>query len=142
MTQEPTHDVHEDEVHDHDRGLSFDVSTLMTRRRALQLARRRRPGDRRGLRVVVERLVERRPRPRPRPTAPATGRAGTTAEIPEETAGPFPADGSNGVNVLTESGIVRSDITSSFGSASGDGRGRAAGDRADDPRRVRRGHAR
>jgi protocatechuate 3,4-dioxygenase beta subunit len=40
-------------------------------------------------------------------------------EIPEETAGPFPADGSNGPNVLTESGVVRSDIRSSFGSASG-----------------------
>ena len=40
-------------------------------------------------------------------------------EIPEETAGPYPADGSNGPNVLTESGIVRSDIRSSFGSASG-----------------------
>ena len=36
-----------------------------------------------------------------------------------ETAGPYPGDGSNGVNVLTESGIVRSDITRSFGSASG-----------------------
>ncbi|WP_183099900.1 dioxygenase family protein [Nocardioides pelophilus] len=40
-------------------------------------------------------------------------------EIPEETAGPYPGDGSNGPNVLTESGIVRSDITTSFGSASG-----------------------
>ena len=40
-------------------------------------------------------------------------------EIPEETAGPFPGDGSNGPNVLAESGIVRSDITSSFGTASG-----------------------
>ncbi len=40
-------------------------------------------------------------------------------EIPEETAGPYPGDGSNGVNVLTESGIVRSDITTSFGDASG-----------------------
>ncbi len=40
-------------------------------------------------------------------------------EIPEETAGPFPGDGTNGPNVLTESGVVRSDITSSFGSASG-----------------------
>ena len=40
-------------------------------------------------------------------------------EIPEETAGPYPGDGSNGVNVLTESGVVRSDITSSFGDASG-----------------------
>ena len=40
-------------------------------------------------------------------------------EIPEETAGPFPGDGSNGPNVLTESGVVRSDITGSFGDASG-----------------------
>ena len=40
-------------------------------------------------------------------------------EIPEETAGPYPGDGSNGVNVLSESGVVRSDITSRFGSASG-----------------------
>lgn len=39
-------------------------------------------------------------------------------DIPEETNGPYPADGSNGVNVLTASGIVRSDITSSFGDAS------------------------
>lgn len=40
-------------------------------------------------------------------------------EIPEETAGPYPGDGSNGVNVLAESGVVRSDITGSFGDASG-----------------------
>ena len=40
-------------------------------------------------------------------------------EIPEETAGPYPGDGSNGPDVLTESGIVRSDITASFGTASG-----------------------
>jgi protocatechuate 3,4-dioxygenase beta subunit len=39
-------------------------------------------------------------------------------EIPEETAGPFPGDGSNGVNVLTQSGIVRSDITGSIGPGS------------------------
>ncbi|MGI8807461.1 MAG: hypothetical protein ACR2KK_06410 [Acidimicrobiales bacterium] len=30
---------------------------------------------------------------------------------------PFPGDGSNGPNMLTQSGIVRSDITSSFGSS-------------------------
>ena len=40
-------------------------------------------------------------------------------EIPEETAGSYPGDGSNGPDVLSESGVVRSDITSSFGSASG-----------------------
>jgi len=44
-------------------------------------------------------------------------------EIPEETAGPYPGDGSNGVDVLSESGIVRRDITSSFGSASGTAEG-------------------
>ena len=40
-------------------------------------------------------------------------------EIPEETAGPYPGDGTNGPDVLAESGVVRSDITSSFGDASG-----------------------
>ncbi len=37
--------------------------------------------------------------------------------IPAETEGPYPADGTNGPNVLTLSGIVRSDIRASFGSA-------------------------
>ncbi len=52
--------------------------------------------------------------------ATATTAANATCDtIPEETAGPFPGDGSNGPNALTESGVVRSDIRSSFGSASG-----------------------
>jgi protocatechuate 3,4-dioxygenase beta subunit len=34
-----------------------------------------------------------------------------------ETSGPYPGDGSNGANVLNQSGIVRRDITSSFGSS-------------------------
>ena len=37
--------------------------------------------------------------------------------MPDETGGPYPGDGSNGVNVLDDSGIVRSDIRSSFGSS-------------------------
>src|SRR4029453_9926146 len=45
------------------------------------------------------------------------GSSGTVT--PEETAGAYPGDGSNGVNVLSESGIVRNDITRSFGSAAG-----------------------
>ncbi|WP_418058519.1 3,4-dioxygenase subunit beta [Pimelobacter simplex] len=48
-----------------------------------------------------------------------TGVEVAEGEIPEETAGPYPGDGSNGPNVLTESGVVRSDLTSSFGTASG-----------------------
>ncbi|HSO16570.1 MAG TPA: 3,4-dioxygenase subunit beta, partial [Arthrobacter sp.] len=39
-------------------------------------------------------------------------------EIPRETAGPYPGDGSNGPNVLAASGVVRQDITSSFGTSS------------------------
>ena len=39
--------------------------------------------------------------------------------IPDETAGPYPGDGSNGPDILTESGVVRSDITRSIGDASG-----------------------
>ena len=49
----------------------------------------------------------------------ATSADATCAPIPEETAGPFPGDGSNGPDALAESGIVRSDIRSSIGSASG-----------------------
>lgn len=45
------------------------------------------------------------------------GSAATCDPINEETAGPYPGDGSNGPNVLVESGVVRSDITSSFGSS-------------------------
>jgi protocatechuate 3,4-dioxygenase beta subunit len=41
------------------------------------------------------------------------------AKTPPETAGPFPGNGSNGPNVLGQSGVVRSDLRSSFGTASG-----------------------
>ncbi len=37
--------------------------------------------------------------------------------IPSETGGPFPADGTNGANVLTQTGVVRSDVRSSFGAS-------------------------
>jgi len=39
--------------------------------------------------------------------------------IPSETAGPYPGDGTNGngINALTQSGIVRADIRSSFGAS-------------------------
>ena len=51
--------------------------------------------------------------------AAATTDAGTCTIIPEETGGPYPGDGTNGPNALTTSGIVRSDIRTSFASASG-----------------------
>ena len=43
--------------------------------------------------------------------------------IPEETAGPYPGDGSNGPDVLSDSAVVREDITGSFGSYSGAAQG-------------------
>ncbi|MFI2279560.1 dioxygenase [Nocardia beijingensis] len=51
--------------------------------------------------------------------ASTTTQSGATAAAPQETAGPYPGDGSNGPNILVESGVVRSDITGSFGSSSG-----------------------
>ena len=57
------------------------------------------------------------------PTASSSAAAAASGEIPDETAGPYPGDGSNGPNVLALSGIVRSDIRSSFGDASGTAEG-------------------
>src|SRR5262245_54798040 len=56
-------------------------------------------------------------------TSTTTGSAAATVtsctEIPEETGGPFPGDGSNGPDVLAENGVVRKDITTSFDGYSG-----------------------
>jgi protocatechuate 3,4-dioxygenase beta subunit len=55
-----------------------------------------------------------------RTSTTSSGTASTDCtEIPEETAGPYPADGTNGPDVLGQDGVVRSDIRSSFGDASG-----------------------
>lgn len=48
---------------------------------------------------------------------------GSCTKIPSETAGPFPGDGTNGPDVLTQNGVVRRDITTSFGSMSGTAQG-------------------
>lgn len=85
-----------------DQGAGFDISTLLTRRRVLGLV---------GVGVGAAALAA--------CGASSSGSASSTSttadgEIPQETNGPYPADGTNGTNVLTESGIVRSDITSSL----------------------------
>ena len=117
--------------HDHDRGLSFDLVTttggrLMDRRRALQMV----AGA--GLVALVGCGSGDDGEPAAATTTSTAGGSSTTAAsgtaagseaecsvIPEETAGPFPGDGSNGPDVLTEDGIVRADIRPSFGSATG-----------------------
>ena len=50
-------------------------------------------------------------------TTAATSNAAVTSAVPEETAGPYPGDGSNGPNYLSMNGAVRSDIRSSLGSS-------------------------
>ncbi|MYN15975.1 intradiol ring-cleavage dioxygenase [Rugamonas sp. FT107W] len=57
-------------------------------------------------------------------TTTTTPTIGTCPVIPEETGGPYPGDGTNSntsglVNVLTQSGVVRSDIRSSFNGPTG-----------------------
>ena len=101
-----------------DQGLAFDIQTLIDRRRVLKgigLA---------GISLGIAACA---------PGAGSSASAGTSAsasssaseaaaadcttEIPEETAGPYPGDGSNGPDVLNQSGVVRKDITSSFGTS-------------------------
>ena len=94
-----------------DQGLSFDVGTLLDRRRVLVLA---------GSSVLGAALAACGLSSTSTSSGAATnGSASTDETIPEETAGPYPADGSNGPDVLTQSGIVRRDIRSSFGGMTG-----------------------
>jgi protocatechuate 3,4-dioxygenase beta subunit len=53
------------------------------------------------------------------PTDPTVGSGSCQTRIPQETAGPFPGDGSNGPDVLSQTGVVRTDIRSSFAGLSG-----------------------
>jgi hypothetical protein len=108
--------AHDQELHDHDRGLSHDLPTLLSRRRALTLF------GGAGLAAALAGCGIGGAGGSPA-TGPAAGAASDGTEIPEETAGPYPCDGCNGVNVLTQSGIVRSDITGSFGRRPGSRRG-------------------
>jgi protocatechuate 3,4-dioxygenase beta subunit len=95
-----------------DQGLGFDVATLMSRRRMLQAL---------GLGAAAVGLAAcgSTSTTDSSPATTTTGSASAAGEIPEETAGPYPGDGSNGPDVLELSGIVRSDIRSSFAGSSG-----------------------
>src|SRR3954454_7440452 len=121
-------------IHDHDRGLDFDLPRLMNRRRALGLF----AGA--GLTTLLVACgggddssagastaptsASNSSSAIPSTTASGSTTAGnTSSEIPDETAGPFPGDGSNGPNVLNNSAVVRSDIRSSFGDYSGTAQG-------------------
>lgn len=124
-----------EEIHDHDRGLSHDLPKLIELQEQ-NLGRRKLFGLLGGLSAAgvlaacgtddaaSSSTSASTTTQDTRPGAPPAGGAGSGAtvadgEIPEETAGPYPGDGSNGKNVLNQSGVVRSDIRSSFAGASG-----------------------
>lgn len=98
-----------------DQGAAFDLRTLLTRRGVLSLA-----GIGVGAVVLAACAPSVRasgsPAPTATPTPAPTSDAGAAdvVEIPEETAGPYPGDGSNGPDILEDSGIVRQDIRSSI----------------------------
>ncbi len=121
----PGHDLpgHADHaLEDHDRGLVFDLATL-DRRQMLKLL------GFGGLGAGLFSLAACAPAG---PTLVGSSGASATsvgasaaaavgancAIVPQETAGPFPGDGSNGPNMLTQSGVVRRDIRPSFGTSS------------------------
>ena len=116
----------------HDRGLEFDLSTLLSRRRSLGVLLG--AGTAAALAACTPGTGGGSASPSSPATTTAAATEGTTAaappsatstvtrafaecgvEIPEETLGPYPGDGSNGPNALEASGVVRRDIRSSFG---------------------------
>lgn len=89
------------DTHDHDHGLKHDLPRLIGRRRALALL-----GMGGGIAMA----------------SPANALMCVADQW--ETAGPYPADGTNAkagqtVNVLTQEGVIRHDIRPSFGGYSG-----------------------
>jgi protocatechuate 3,4-dioxygenase beta subunit len=111
MTTRHDHD-HDDEF---DRGLADDLPTFVSRRRMLSTAAAAGVG---AVAVAVGARTAFAGGARIA-SSDTTTAADVCAVIPQETAGPYPGDGSNGPNVLTEADIVRSDIRSSIGSATG-----------------------
>lgn len=128
---QPPHEPHPN----HDRGLQFDLSTLVSRRSlgmfigagtAAALAACS-PGGTSGTSGSSTSAAGTPAATAAAPSAAATSASATPTltraiaecgvEIPQETAGPYPGDGSNGPNVLEASGVVRQDITSSFGTS-------------------------
>lgn len=126
------HDAHDHRAHDHDRGLAHDMialRALASRRRALgwfagagsmAILAGCDSGSTTATTTASGSVVTATPTPTstatPTPTPTATG---ACIADPAETAGPYPADGTNTSsgstsNALTATGIVRSDIRSSF----------------------------
>jgi protocatechuate 3,4-dioxygenase beta subunit len=110
------HPHHHDDDHDDFGGLQRDLlatGATMDRRRLLQLAARA------GAGMGLMRLLG--CSDGAASTGVDTGGNGnvTCSRIPTETEGPYPADASNGPNVLNLTGVVRNDIRTSFAGLNG-----------------------
>ena len=101
----------------YDQGLQFDIETLVDRRRVLKII---------GLGAASAAMAACVPSGATGSLTPTVSSAAATSGasagaagyvITEETGGPFPGDGSNGPDILNQSGVVRADIRSSFGSS-------------------------
>lgn len=109
-----------------DQGLQFDIATLMDRRRMLTFVG---ASSVLGLTACASDSgsgasgTSRGSSTSSSSSSSTASSSGSLTEIPDETAGPYPGDGSNGADVLEQSGVVRSDIRSSFGDASGTAEG-------------------
>lgn len=93
--------MHHEETHAHDAGFAEDLTRMLGRRRVLALL----GGLGAGLAAAPASALE-------------------CVALPWETAGPYPADGSNSkagriVNVLTQQGVIREDLRASFAGFSG-----------------------
>ncbi|MGX7730780.1 intradiol ring-cleavage dioxygenase [Rhodococcus sp. 2H158] len=113
------------ELHEHDLGLAHDMRTMLSRRQMLAvfgaagtaaLAACSTGGSTSTSASASATTTA-------ASTTSATAAGECVAAAPQETAGPYPGDGSNGPNVLIESGIVRKDITISFGDYTGTAEG-------------------
>ena len=108
-------------------GLHRDLPRVLDRRRAIQwmggvsLAGLLAACGSSDTTAAAEATIE----PTTSPTTPVVDSMDASAgvEIPDETAGSYPADGSDGPNVSGEDGIVRSDLATSIGSLSGTAEG-------------------
>ena len=107
-----------------DQGLGFDLGTLLGRRHVLRMFGIGAAGL--GLAACGSTGSSSSSSSSGATASSSSSSSGGTAsssEIPDETAGPYPGDGSNGPDVLEQSGIVRDDIRSSFGTATGTAEG-------------------
>jgi len=115
-----------------DQGAPFDIRTLVSRRRLLglfavgagtaTLAACAPTGTAATASPTASPSATALSAPSPSTSTTAPAVALPAGEIPQETAGPYPGDGSNGADILERSGVVRSDLRSSL-----DGGATAAG---------------